>query len=148
MEDRKIPKVLLDYVAGLRAHDVPLVASTVADDLLFISATRILNKAQFLQMLTALYLGFPDWTYEYTEIEDRGQGNFAIRWRQGGTHRGTWAMPGMDPIPATGRAVRIPPHYFYYRIVQKRLAIIFPEPILGGAPRGILEQIGVPLPAL
>jgi hypothetical protein len=148
LNDRTIPQVLLDYVEGLRAHDVPLIASTVADDLRFISATRILNKAQFLEMLTALYAGFPDWSYDYNEIEDRGQGNFAIRWRQGGTHRDTWAMPGMDPIPATGRAVRIPPQYFFYRLVQGRLGIIFPEPIVGGAPRGILEQIGVPVPPL
>ena len=148
MERAVIPEVLLDYLEGLKAHDVPLIATTVADDLLFISATRILNKAQFLKMLTALYTGFPDWTYEYNGIEDRGQGNFAIRWRQGGTHRGTWAMPGMDPIRATGRAVRIPPHYFFYRIAKGRVAIIFPEPVAGGAPRGILEQIGVPLPPL
>lgn len=148
MEQAVVPAVLLDYVWGLKAHDVSLVESTVAEELLFVSATRILNKAQFLKMLTALYAGFPDWTYEYDEIEDRGQGNFAIRWRQGGTHRGTWAMTGMDPIPATGRPVLIPRQYFYYRIVQRQLAIIFPEPILGGAPRGILEQIGVPLPPL
>ena len=115
---------------------------------MFISATRILTKPQFLKMLSALYTGFPDWRYEYHEIEDRGQGNFAIKWRQGGTHRGLWTMPGMDPIPATGRSVRIAPHYFYYRVVKDRLAIIFPEPIIGGAPRGILEQIGVPLPPL
>jgi hypothetical protein len=148
LKEATTPPVLLDYVEGLKTHDIARIAGTVAEDLLFISATRILDKAQFLKMLTALYAGFPDWTYEYNVIEDRGQGNYAIKWRQGGTHRGTWAMPGMDPIPPTGRSVRIAPHYFYYRIVKDKLAIIFPEPILGGAPRGILEQIGVALPPL
>jgi hypothetical protein len=57
-------------------------------------------------------------------------------------------MPGMAPIPPTGRAVRIPEHYFYYRVAGDRLTIIFPEPFKGGAPRGILEQIGVELPPL
>lgn len=148
MKGEPIPQVLLDYIEGLKTHDVARVAGTVAQDLLFIAATRILDKPQFLRMLTALYAGFPDWTYDYDEIEDRGQGNYAIKWRQGGTHRGTWAMPGMDPIPATGRTVRIPPHYFFYRIADERLTIIFPEPVPGGAPRGILEQIGVALPPL
>ncbi|HWQ37269.1 MAG TPA: nuclear transport factor 2 family protein [Burkholderiales bacterium] len=148
MKGEPIPQVLLDYIEGLKTHDVARVAGTVAQDLLFIAATRILDKPQFLRMLTALYAGFPDWTYDYDEIEDRGQGNYAIKWRQGGTHRGTWAMPGMDPIPATGRTVRIPPHYFFYRIAGERLTIIFPEPVPGGAPRGILEQIGVALPPL
>lgn len=143
-----IPAVLLDYVAALKVHDVGRIANTVAEDLLFISATRIFDKPQFLEMLSALYAGFPDWKYEYDEIENRSQGNYAIRWRQGGRHTGVWAMPGMDPIPPTGREVVIPPHYFYYRVPNDRITIIFPEPLAGGAPWGILEQIGVMLPPL
>jgi predicted ester cyclase len=148
MTTRDIPAVLLDYVEGLKTHDVERVARTVADDLLFVAATRVLTKSQFLAMLRALYAGFPDWRYEHDGVELRGQGNYAIRWRQGGTHTGTWAMPGMEPIAPTGRKVAIPPHYFYYRVSDDRLTLIFPEPIPGGAPRGILEQIGVPLPPL
>jgi predicted ester cyclase len=137
------PQSLLDYVEGLRTHDVDKVASTAADDIRFISATRIIDKQQFLAMLTALYAGFPDWTYKFDTIEDRGQGNYAIRWHQGGTHTGVWAMPGMAPIQPTGKTVQIPPHYFFYRVANDKLSIIFPEPVVGGAPRGILEQIGV-----
>lgn len=148
MTASNIPTVLLDYVEGLKAHDVERVARTVADDLLFVAATQMLTKPQFLAMLRALYTGFPDWRYEHDRIENRGQGNYAIRWRQSGTHTGTWAMPGMEPIAATGRGVIIPPHYFYYRVSDDRLTLIFPEPVPGGAPRGILEQIGVPLPPL
>ena len=118
-----IPQVLLDYVDGLNAHEVDTVASTVADDLHFISATRILDKQQFLGMLNALYTGFPDWTYEFNTIEDRGQRNYAIKWIQGGTHTGVWAMPGMAPIQPTGKRVQIPPHYFFYRVADGKLMI-------------------------
>jgi hypothetical protein len=142
------PQVLLDYVEALKNHDVDQVASTVVEDLHFISATRILGKRQFLDMLGALYTGFPDWTYEFDGIEDRGQGNYAIKWHQGGTHTGVWAMPGMNPLEATGKRVKIPPHYFYYRVSNDKLSIIFPEPVSGGAPRGILEQIGAEVPPL
>ena len=146
--NRLIPRVLSEYVAGLASHDIGRIAATVSDDLLFISATRVLAKQQFLDMLNALYTGFPDWHYAYDEIEDRGQGNYAIRWRQGGTHSGTWSMPGMDPIAATGRRVYIQPHYFFYRVVSEQLVLIFPEPVVGGAPRGILEQISISVPPL
>jgi hypothetical protein len=44
--------------------------------------------------------------------------------------------------------VRIPPHYFFYRVAGNRLVLIFPEPIVGGAPRGILEQISMDVPPL
>ena len=143
-----IPQVLLDYVEGLKTHSVDEVASTVSDDLHFISATRILDKQQFLAMLGALYAGFPDWKYEFSSVEDRGQGNYAIKWHQGGTHTGVWAMPGMQPHQPTGKRVQIPPHYFFYRVVENKLSIIFPEPFPGGAPSGILEQIGAVSPPL
>jgi predicted ester cyclase len=140
--------VLLDYVDGLMTHDIARVAHTLAEELWFISATRILGKAQFLEMLSALYAAFPDWKYECDRIEDRSQGNYAIRWRQGGRHTGVWALPGMDPIAATGRQVAIPLHYFYYRVSNDAITLIFPEPFAGGAPSGILEQLGVKRPPL
>lgn len=143
-----IPQALLDYIAGLASHDVAKVGSTVTDDLAFVSAGRTLSKPQFLSMLTALYTGFPDWNYAYDEIEDRGHGDYAIKWRQGGTHLGVFAMPGLDPIPPTGRSVRIPEHYFFYKIGGGLLTEIRPEVVPGGAPRGILQQIGVELPPL
>jgi len=54
----------------------------------------------------------------------------------------------MDPVSPTGKRVVIPAHYFFYRVAGNKLALIFPEPVVGGAPRGILEQIGVDVPPL
>jgi predicted ester cyclase len=143
----EIPPVLLDYIDGLRTHDVERIAGTVADDLAFVAATRTLTKPQFLAMLRALYAGFPDWHYDYDGVEVRPD-CYAIKWRQGGTHTGTWDLPGMASIPPTGKAVRIPEHYFFYKVRGDKLIEIHPEPIPGGAPRGILQQIGVEAPPL
>ena len=41
---KPIPPVLLTYVEGLKTHDIRKIAGTMADDLKFISATRILDK--------------------------------------------------------------------------------------------------------
>ncbi len=145
---KAIAAALKDYVSGLETHDVDKIATTVSHELLFISATRILDKSGFLAMLKALYTAFPDWHYQHEGIEDRGQGNYAIKWHQSGTHTGTWTLPGTEPVAPTGKQVMIPPHYFYYRVADNQLTIIFPEPIVGGAPRGILEQIGETVPHL
>jgi predicted ester cyclase len=142
-----IPPVLLEYIQGLAVHDVERIAGTVADDLRFVAATRVLNKPQFLAMLRALYTGFPDWHYDHDPIEVRAD-CYAVKWRQGGTHTGTWNLPGMDPIAATGKPVRIPEHYFFYKVAANRIVEIHPDPIPGGAPRGILQQIGVEAPPL
>lgn len=142
-----IPAVLLRYIEGLKTHDVERIVGTTSPDLRFIAATRVLTQAQFRAMISALYAGFPDWRYDHDPVEVHGE-RYAVKWRQGGTHTGVWAMPGMDPIPPTGKAVRIPEHYFHYRVSGDFITEIHPEPIPGGAPRGILEQIGVVLPPL
>jgi predicted ester cyclase len=141
----RIPAVMDSYIQGLEAHDVDRIAAAVSDDLAFVTPVRTLDKEQFLDMLRALYTGFPDWGYDHDEPELRGD-VIAVRWRQGGTHTGTLAWPGLEPIPATGRSVRIPEHFFFYRVRGDKLVEIRPEPVPGGAPRGILEQIGVDVP--
>ena len=143
----EIPAVMSSYIRGLETHDVNRIANTVSDQVAFVTPARVLNKEQFLEMLRALYAGFPDWHYDHDEPERRGDA-IAIRWRQGGTHTGTFAWPGLEPVPATGRAVRIPEHFFFYRVEGDLLVEIRPEPVPGGAPRGILEQIGVEGPPL
>ena len=142
-----IPPVIWTYIDGLKQHDVAGIAATVSDDLAFVTQTKTLTREQFLQMLRALYAGFPDWHYDHDPPELRGE-IIAVKWRQGGTHSGTFALPGIEPVPATGKRVQIPAHYFFYNVRGDRIVEIRPEAMRGGAPAGILEQIGVTSPPL
>jgi predicted ester cyclase len=137
-----IPPAIWTYMEGLKKHDVDGIGETVSDDLAFVTPTKTLTKDQFLQMLRALYGGFPDWHYQNDPPELRDD-MIAVKWRQGGTHTGTFALPGIEPVPATGRWVQIPEHYFFYTVLGGRIVEIRPERVPGGAPGGILEQIGV-----
>src|SRR5260370_26326596 len=143
-----IPRVIEDYVDGLKQQDVAKVGATVADNLAFVTTRKTMNKREFLAFLTALYSGFPDWHYNHDPIEVRSDGSIAIKWRQGGTHSARLALPGFDEVAATNRVVIIPEHYFFYKIAGDKIVEIRPDPIPGGAPRGIFEQIGVTLPPL
>lgn len=109
-----IPGAIASYVEGLKQHHVATVAATVADDLRFVTTRKVMNKPEFLAFLTALYTGFPDWHYDHDPIETHADGTIAIKWRQGGTHTATLALPGFPTVPPTGRKVVIPPHYFFY----------------------------------
>lgn len=137
-----IPPVIRAYIAGLKSHDVEAIAETVSDDLAFVTPTKRLTKGQFLDMLRALYAGFPDWHYEHAPPELRGA-TIAVKWRQSGTHTGTFALPGIEPVPATLRKVQIPEHDFFYTVRGDKIVEIRPEAVPGGAPGGILEQIGI-----
>ncbi len=143
-----IPRALADYIAGLKTHDIAKIGSTFADDIVFVTPAKTMHREQILEFLAALYRAFPDWSYDHDEPVTREDGMIGVKWRQGGTHTETLAFPGFDPVPATGRTVKIPEHYFHYRVENDRLTEIRPEPVAGGAPRGIFEQIGVELPPL
>jgi SnoaL-like domain len=143
-----IPPVIGRYIEGLKSHDVDRIAGTVADDLAFVTPARTMSKPQFLAFLRALYAGFPDWRYDHDPPRPLADRGIAVRWRQGGTHTQTLALPGFDAVRATGRTVTIPAHDFFYRVAGDLIVEIRPDPVPGGAPRGIFEQIGVALPPL
>ena len=143
-----LPSVLLQYIAGLKAHDVEMIGSSLSSEVQFITPVKIMDKPMILVFLSALYRGFPDWNYDHDELELLEDGSFAVLWRQGGTHTGTLSFPSFDAVEATGKSVIIPPHHFFYRVGEAGLTEIRPDPIPGGAPRGIFEQSGGELPPL
>lgn len=144
----QVPAALRDYMDGLRAHDLDKIAGTFAGDIRFVTPARTMARQQIVDFLSALYTGFPDWHYDNDPPEDLGDGRWRVKWRQGGNHTADLVLPGFPTAPATGRRVAIPAHYFYYTVRDERLVEIRPDPVPGGAPRGIFEQIGVTLPPL
>lgn len=133
---------------GLRRHDIAKIANSFAPDLRFVTPVRTMDSAQTLAFLRALYSGFSDWHYDNDPPRLMPDGSWGVLWRQGGTHTHTLALPGFPPVEPTLRTVHIPPHDFFYTVDERGLRQIRPDPVPGGAPRGIFEQIGVALPPL
>ncbi len=144
----EIPSPLALYMEGLRSHDLGKIEGSFAGDIRFVTPTRAMECSEILSFLEALYRGFPDWTYDNDPPVLTKEGEIGVKWRQGGTHTGALAFPGFDSYPATGRKVTIPEHFFYYLVDDLGLHEIRPDPVPGGAPRGIFEQIGVDQPPL
>ena len=144
----EIPPPLALYMEGLRSHDLAKIEDSFAGDIRFVTPTRTMGSGEILSFLAALYRGFPDWTYDNDPPVLAGNGAIGVKWRQGGTHTATLAFPGFDSYPATNRKVTIPEHFFYYLVDDLGLHEIRPDPVPGGAPRGIFEQIGVEHPPL
>ena len=139
---------LAAYVAGLKAHDVAAIGASLAEEVRFVTPVNTMKKSSILEFLAALYAGFPDWHYDHDEPIRLGEGSYSILWRQSGTHTAKLDLPGFAAVPATGKKVVIPEQRFFYRVDSEGLTEIQPDPIPGGAPRGIFEQIGVEQPPL
>jgi hypothetical protein len=142
----RIPLVLLQYIQGLKAHDLNLIASSVADEVRVVLPTRTLVKPDFLEFLAALYAAFPEWDYQHDAPESLGADRFAVKWYQSGKHTGALTLAGLASIPPTGALIRIPEQLFSYHILADQIIEIRPDAVPGGAPWGILEQLGVQNP--
>lgn len=143
-----LPIALAQYVEGLKNHDVEKIGSSFDPEVVFVTPARTMGYDEILAFLSALYRGFPDWHYDHDPPVLQDDGSIGVLWRQGGTHTGRLEFPGFDAWAATGVVVTIPEHFFYYRVGEFGLTEIRPDPVPGGAPRGIFEQIGVELPPL
>ena len=141
-------EALASYVEGLKSHDIAIIGESLSENVKFVTSVKTMTKPAILEFLTALYAGFPDWHYDHEDPVRHNEGSYSIVWRQGGTHNAMLAFPGFDAVPATRKTVVIPEQRFFYRIGSEGLTEIRPDPIPGGAPRGIFEQIGVEQPPL
>ena len=137
-----VPAALLRYMDGLKARDLEMIGSSLSESVRFVTPFRTMGKAYDSRFSICALSWFSDWNYDHDQAELLEDGSFAVFWRQGGKHTGTLSFPGFEPIDATGKSVKIPPHHFFYRLGSAGLTEIRPDPIPGGAPRGIFEQIG------
>ena len=147
-ENFRQESALAAYVAGLQARDVGAIGASLAEEVRFVTPVKTMEKTSILEFLAALYAGFPDWSYDHDEPVRHDDGSYSILWRQGGTHTAKLDFPGFAAVPATGKKVVIPEQRFFYLVGSEGLTEIRPDPIPGGAPCGIFEQIGVEQPPL
>ena len=135
------------YTDAINAHDADALAALYAEGAgLQEPAGEFLGREAVIQYWQRFFEAFPD--LNGRDVFKAENGDTAINeWTFSGTNSGPMETPE-GTIPATGKRVTIPEHYFFYRVCGEKIVEIRPEPVPGGAPRGILEQIGVELPPL
>src|SRR5262245_21242613 len=90
------------------AGDMATITSLVTDDLQFLGVTpQALGKQEFLGFIQSLHDAFPDFKFNETSASESGD-TATIKHKISGTHTGTFNVPGMPPIPATGQKIQLP----------------------------------------
>lgn len=134
---------------GMRAweaNDAATVRSLLTEDFVFEGGgAPPMNKEEFLAFMHAMLTGLPDFTFNETAIEERGE-RAEARYHVTGTHTGQLVLPGMPPIPATGKRVQLPEDRAEYEFVGEQTAKITLESPPDGGMAGLLKQLGVQLP--
>jgi hypothetical protein len=132
------------YSAALDRADLPAMAALVHDAFKLEGAGLDgIGKREFLAAMKAQLDAFSDYSENATDIvEDSDIVRFVAHVT--GTHTGTFALPGMAPIPPTGRAIALPPEPAWVRVADGKLIVYHVSKVAGGGIAGILAQIAAP----
>lgn len=140
----------VDFVqAGMKAweaNDADALSPLVAEDFTMTGPTpQPLGKAEFIGFMHILLAAFPDFAFNVSRFEEDGETVIAYS-HITGTHTGTFALPGLPPIPATGKKVVLPQEVQAYTVKNDQLQSLVTDARPDAGVPGILAQLGIPLP--
>jgi predicted ester cyclase len=107
-----------------------------------------LNKAQFLGVMKNTMAGLPDFSFNTGEVKEHSESHVEARVQISGTHTGTLqnVIPGIPPLPATGKRVQLPQETLHYTLEGSKISSIRVESVEGGGFGGLFSQLGVEQP--
>ncbi len=104
-----------------------------------------LGKQEFIGMMKAMLTAFPDFKFNGVVAEEREE-TVVVKARISGTHTGTLALPGLPPIPATGKKISLAEERQEFTLVNGKLSKLTTDSSPDAGVPGMLAQLGVPLP--
>jgi predicted ester cyclase len=135
--------------AGMKAweaNDADTLSPLVAEDFTMTGPTpQPLGKAEFIGFMHILLAAFPDFAFNVSHYEENGETVVALS-HITGTHTGTLALPGLPPIPATGKKVALPQEVQTYTVRNGKLQSLVTDARPDAGVPGILSQLGIVLP--
>lgn len=138
-----VQKGLAAYASG----DAQTLAALLTDDMTFSGPVpQPMDKHGFLAVAAGSTAAFPDWDFhgrDWREEGDKVSGTIQVS----GTHTGTLAIiPGVPPVPATGKAVQNPPEQITFTVRGTQISAIEVVPTPNGGVPGLYAKVGSPLP--
>ena len=135
--------------AGMKAwenNDADTLAPLVAEDFVMTGpAPQPLGKADFIGFMHVLLTALPDFAFNISRFEENGDTVVAYS-HITGTHKGTLAVPGLPPIPATGKKIVLPQEEHTYIVKNGKLHSLVTDARPDAGVMGLLAQLGVALP--
>jgi hypothetical protein len=105
------------------------------------------GKPEFLAIQSAMQAGIPDWKVNASDFKENGD-KVSVVFQITGTQTAELKlpMPGMPPIPPTGKRVSLPKEPTTFTVKDGKVTRIESAGVPGGGVMGLLAQLGVPLP--
>ncbi len=135
------------FVDALEAKDIEKAGTYLFEDFRLVGPTpQPVGKHEFLGLQGALFQAFPDWSFNSAPLKQEGNEVIGAV-RITATHTAPLVLPGLPPVPATGKHVSLPEEYTHYTFEGDKIASLASDSPPGGGVPGLLQQIGLQLPA-
>ncbi len=141
--------VALNFLHKLESSQFTEAEGYLAYDFILIgSVPQPVGKKSFLDIMEALITGMPDLAFNASDLNSVSN-QVMLTLHITGTHTNDMPslFPGMPQVRATGRKVSLPAEPATFLIRGDRITQLEIETDSGGGIQGILEQLGVEIPA-
>jgi len=135
-------------IAALEAGDMRKLEELTADDMVFTGPTpQPLGKREYIGFQSALKAAMPDWKFNARDYKTSGdQVTAAIEITGTHTQELRLPIPGIPPVPATGRKLKLPTQTGTFTVKDGKITRVEIAVQPGGGVDGILAQLGVSMP--
>ena len=132
------------FATTLEARDFEKAASYLSDDFVLSGPTpQPVSKQEFIAVQSAFQNAFPDWSFNsHNEVEHGDTVTAAVNVTGTHTHELVVPMPGMPPIPPTGKKIALPEEHMTFTFKGEKIARLSSDNVPGGGVMGVLAQIG------
>ena len=141
-------EIVKAILAAVEAGDFNKASGMLSDDMVFAGPVpEPVSKREFVGLQIAMQAGIPDWKFNAADLKENGNQVTAVLQITGTqTKELKLPMPGMAPIPATGKHVSLPKEPATFTIKDGKVSRLETAAVPGGGVMGVLAQLGVPAP--
>ena len=137
-----------ESLEAFNARDENKAFSDFADD--FVANNFMpqpIGLEEFKAINRANLAAFPDWHFEIKQIQTQGN-KVTVTVQATGTQNGPLTIPGMPPIPASGKKISVPDRFIVtFGADNKVHQMDFDTPPDGGFV-GSMKQLGIQIPGM
>jgi predicted ester cyclase len=140
--------IVKSALAAAEAGDYAKVSGMLTEDMQFAGPVpNPVGKKEFIGIQSAMVAGIPDWKFNAADYKEQGDKVTAVLQITGSqTRELRLPLPGMQPIPASGKHVSLPREPVTFTIKDGKISRLESAVVPGGGVMGVLAQLGVPAP--
>jgi hypothetical protein len=137
-----------NLMSGLEAGNYDQVSAIFSDDFrLNLKTPFQVGRMEILGFLGVFKNALPDLAFNFSNAREE-EGKVKGTVQPSGTHSKDVILPGMPPIPATGKVINLPPFAVEFTIKDNQVSEMKIDEVQGGSFATLMQKLGLNFPGM